>query len=73
MSLESTPPRHLITKHEAAGKAGVSPSTWDRLVKSGRAPQPIRFTQTCVRWDSHALDTWIAQGCPPQNGGPYDQ
>ena len=65
---ESTQPRHLVDKRAVARKLGVSLPTLDRLVRAGKAPPPIRFSATCVRWDSHAIDTWIASGFPQQQG-----
>lgn len=47
-------PRGLC-REAAAAYAGVSPSTFDKLVKDGRMPPPRCIDARRV-WDRHALD-----------------
>jgi predicted DNA-binding transcriptional regulator AlpA len=44
-----------LSRPEAAGYIGVSPSYFDQMVKDGRMPQPIRIGSRVV-WDRRELD-----------------
>lgn len=47
--------RRCLDRKEAASYLGVSPSTFDKLVRSGRISPPIRFLGRKV-WDRGELD-----------------
>jgi len=52
----SLPPRGL-NREQAAAYVGVCPDVFDRLVKAGEMPQPVRFQDMRrVIWDRQALD-----------------
>ncbi len=53
----------LISRQVAALMAGVSLRHFDRLVKSGRTPKPIRFGRL-VRFNEADFRDWIARNCP---------
>jgi len=44
-----------LSRTEAAGYVGISPSLFDAMVKDGRMPQPKRINSRTV-WDRRALD-----------------
>ena len=54
---EAIPPptRRGLSRVEAAGYIGVSPSTFDKLVTAGTMPPPKRILGRVI-WDSHAVD-----------------
>jgi prophage regulatory protein len=51
----------LINTSEAAAFAGFSESHWRALVRTGRAPQPIRLSTRKMGWKISALRAWIDQ------------
>jgi integrase len=55
----SLPPRGL-SRGQAAAYIGVSPVTFDEMVKDGRMPPPKAINARRV-WDRHALDTAFAE------------
>jgi len=64
----SLPPRG-ISRVEAARYVGVSPTTFDDMVKDGRMPKPKRIGARTV-WDVRALD--IAFDALPSDDAPAD-
>ena len=55
-------PEYLDAKR-IAERFGFSKRHWDRLVDSGRAPQPLKFG-SLNRWSIKALEEWESAGCP---------
>lgn len=55
VSTRKVGPRRGLSRTEAASYVGVSPTTFDSLVKSKRMPAPIRIDARTV-WDIQALD-----------------
>jgi predicted DNA-binding transcriptional regulator AlpA len=55
---------HYVDTQQCAERYKVSGRHWNRLVDSGRAPQPIRFGRL-TRWSLSTLEEWEAAGCPP--------
>ncbi|WAC48845.1 hypothetical protein OVA03_02655 [Asticcacaulis sp. SL142] len=51
----ATPTRRGLSREEAAGYIGVSPSTFDKLVAEGKMPIPKRISTRKI-WDVRALD-----------------
>ncbi len=49
----------LLRRELAAAYCGVSPGTFDRLVRDGRFPAPIRSGLRIAQWDRLALDRII--------------
>lgn len=64
----SLPPRG-ISRVEAARYVGISPTTFDEMVRDGRMPKPKRIGIRTV-WDVRALD--IAFDALPTDGAPAD-
>lgn len=48
-----------LSRVQAAAYVGVSPTTFDRLIKDGLMPKPIRFYGRNV-WDLHKLNEAFA-------------
>jgi excisionase family DNA binding protein len=53
----------LLDIEAFAALVGVSTRHLRRLVDAGKAPQPVRLGG-CVRWPRHAVEAWLADGCP---------
>jgi predicted DNA-binding transcriptional regulator AlpA len=51
----------LLTKKEVARKVQLSIRTIARYVALGQFPQPIRFSQSCVRWRRKDIDEYLEQ------------
>lgn len=49
------PTRRGLSRGEAAGYIGVSPTTFDKLVSAGEMPAPKRIGSRTI-WDVRALD-----------------
>ncbi len=52
------PTPRLLSRPEAAAYAGVSPSTFDKLMSDGLMPSPVRLYSRTL-WDVQALDAAI--------------
>lgn len=68
------PPRILLPLEEAAHAAGVSVSTWQRLVAKGKAPKPRDPTGSSSRWLLREIEEWalalpVSNNLPPKNTG----
>ena len=48
-----------LSLKESAAYIGVSPRTFQNMVKNKEAPAPIRITKTRVVWDRKQLDELI--------------
>ena len=48
-----------LSLKESAAYIGVSPSTFQKMVKNKEAPTPIRITQKRLVWDKKQLDELI--------------
>ncbi|TAL82844.1 MAG: AlpA family phage regulatory protein [Rhodanobacter sp.] len=46
--------------------AGVSKSTWWKLVREGRAPQAVRLGDRCTAWRASEVAAWIERGGQPE-------
>lgn len=64
----SLPPRG-VSRVEAARYIGVSPATFDKMVRDGRMPRPKRIDGRVV-WDVRALD--LSFDALPNAGAPAD-
>lgn len=52
----------LLTFAQICARFKIARNTWWRLVKSGRAPQPIRLSARCLRWLPADIDAFEAAG-----------
>lgn len=55
----------VMTAKKAAKYLTISRAHFYKLVKSGRAPGPIRLGGA-VRWRRRELDAWVEAGAPPR-------
>ena len=51
--------KRCLNKKESANYIGVSIGTFDKLVNTGVAPEPIRITPHRLVWDIKSLDSYI--------------
>ena len=62
----------LLTTAQAAALAGVGERTWWRWTRAGLAPSPVKIglgPRAAVRYRRSEILEWIADGCPPNDGG----
>jgi predicted DNA-binding transcriptional regulator AlpA len=64
-------PRRGLSRTEAAGYVGVSPTTFDSMVRSKTMPRPVRIGSRTV-WDLHALNEAFDALVGPADGNPWD-
>ena len=50
-------PTHINDK-QAAARYSFSRATWWRLVRNGKAPQPVKLSPGCTRWRVADLEAW---------------
>ena len=55
----------LMTRAEVAKLLGIEEVTLDLWRKEGRAPQALRFSQKCVRWEPAAVRVWLEEHREP--------
>jgi predicted DNA-binding transcriptional regulator AlpA len=60
-----------LSRIDAAGYVGVSPSLFDEMVKDGRMPQPIRINARVV-WDVRELDAAFGDLKEQPKTNPWD-
>ncbi len=53
--------QRLLTVAEVADRLGIGISTTWQWVSAGRLPAPLRLSRRCSRWDSEAIETWLAE------------
>lgn len=53
----------LMDVRIVAAMLDCSPRHVYRLADAGRLPPPVRLG-ALVRWPRHAIDKWLADGCP---------
>jgi excisionase family DNA binding protein len=61
------PPPALLDVQAEARLLDCSPRHIYRLADAGRMPPPVRLG-ALVRWPRQAIESWIADGCPPRGG-----
>lgn len=64
-------PRRGLSKKEAAAYVGVSPTTFDTMVKSKSMPNPVSIGARKV-WDVRALDAAFDALATPDESNPWD-
>jgi hypothetical protein len=50
-----------LTKHDVARELKVHPNHVGAMVRQGRFPQPIRLSNTFVRWSRAEFEAWKRQ------------
>jgi excisionase family DNA binding protein len=68
MSTAGHATRRLISVDEVGGKLGLHRRSVYRLADEGVIPYGVKVGGA-RRWDEHAIDAWIAQGCPRTRKG----
>jgi predicted DNA-binding transcriptional regulator AlpA len=58
----------LLTSDEVADRIGVITKTLMRLVKKGKAPQPLRRGRKLLRWRGPEVADWIDRVASPLPG-----
>ena len=51
----------LASTPKKAGRLPISPATWWRWVKQGKAPQPFKLGPNITVWDLDQVDAFLAQ------------
>jgi predicted DNA-binding transcriptional regulator AlpA len=65
--MASTAPDRLLKMSDVKARTNLSPATIYRWLKQERFPEPIRYSETCVRWRESDIDEWIAGKAPPKH------
>ncbi|HDR1105188.1 AlpA family phage regulatory protein [Pasteurella multocida] len=61
MSEAQTLSQKLIAGKEVTKIVGFGRTKLNLLVKAGKFPQPIRFSDNFIRWDLEEVNAWIEQ------------
>lgn len=61
MSEAQTLSQKLIPGKEVTKIVGFGRTKLNLLVKEGKFPQPIRFSDNFIRWDLEEVNNWIEQ------------
>jgi predicted DNA-binding transcriptional regulator AlpA len=61
-----------LRREDAAAYIGVSPATFDELVKAGRMPQPKRIGKRTI-WDRRQLDASFEDLPDRGDGSDWDE
>ena len=64
----STPER-LLTLQDLAKLFKVSQRTIRRWTDSGRLPEPVRFSKTCIRWRPGVIEAYLDSFNSENNSG----
>lgn len=70
-SLKPAAPRRGLSRVEAATYVGVSPTTFDAMVKDKLMPKPLKMGSRRV-WDVRALDNAFDALAAPDEANPWD-
>lgn len=70
-TLKAPSPRRGLSRVEAASYVGVSPTTFDNMVKTRSMPKPIKMGSRSV-WDVRALDEVFDALLAPDEENPWD-
>lgn len=49
----------LLRKPQVLARTGIPKSSWDRGVRQGRYPKPVKIGPRAVAWSSAAIDALI--------------
>jgi prophage regulatory protein len=56
---QPTNPTSLLRKPQVLARLGIPKSSWDRGVRLGRFPRPIKIGVRAVAWTSTSIDELI--------------
>ena len=57
--MQNTNPVTLLRKPQVLARTGIPKSSWDRGVRQGRYPKPIKIGVRAVAWTSTSIDKLI--------------
>lgn len=57
----------LINKQTVSFKVGFGKTKLAEMVKNNQFPQPIRFSQNCIRWRLSEVNQWIEEQAATRN------
>lgn len=57
--MQNTNPINLLRKPAVLARLGIPKSSWDRGVRQGRYPKPIKIGVRAVAWTSASIDKLI--------------
>lgn len=57
-----------LSARAAAAHLSISRTMFDRLVKAGSLPQPIRLSKRLLRWDRVEIDAIVARASNSKEG-----
>lgn len=58
--MHPTPPTvSLLRKPQVLARLGIPKSSWERGVRQGRYPKPVKIGQRAVAWTSASIDALI--------------
>lgn len=57
--LPTAPTVSLLRKPQVLARLGIPKSSWDRGVRQGRYPKPIKIGVRAVAWTSTSIDSLI--------------
>lgn len=55
-----TPPVTLLRKPQVLARTGIPKSSWDRGVRQGRYPKPVKIGVRAIAWTSTSIDELIS-------------
>ena len=58
---QPTNPTSLLRKPQVLARVGIPKSSWDRGVRLGRFPKPVKIGVRAVAWTSTSIDELIEQ------------
>ncbi|MFC0323994.1 helix-turn-helix transcriptional regulator [Gallibacterium melopsittaci] len=57
----------LINKQTVSMKVGFGKTKLAEMIKNNQFPQPIRFSQNCIRWRLSEVNQWIEEQAATRN------
>lgn len=59
--------RALLRLPQVLALVAVSKTTWWKLVREGRAPQPVKLGDRCTAWRATDIAAWIESAGQPES------
>jgi predicted DNA-binding transcriptional regulator AlpA len=57
--MQNTNPVNLLRKPAVLARTGIPKSSWDRGVRQGRYPKPVKIGVRAIAWTSTSIDKLI--------------